>query len=330
MLSPSNDALQIDILVVPDTTLLLFSSVIEPLRVANRILGDELFSWRIYSPDGQAVMTASRIPLPVQGSISETRSDRPLFVIASYQWQKSVTPSLKAALARAARDRSVVVGVESGSWLLAEAGLLNNHRITMHWEDREDFIARYPHAIVTNERFVIDGRRITTGGSLPTLDFMLEIIRRRHGYSLALEVSRLFIYETERVTPEQASTPSINALSRLDPRVRATLKLMEDSVQTPQPIERLARRIGISSRHLQDLFVADLNVTPHVHYLALRMNDARRRVIETQADLSDIAIATGFNSPSAFARSYRSHFNESPSETRRRLRASSGGSSLSA
>ena len=319
MLSSSSSPLEIDILVVPDTTLMLFSSVIEPLRVANRILGAELFSWRIYSPDGQAVMTASRIPLPVQGSINTTRSDRPLFVIASYQWQKSVTPSLKAALARAGRDRLFVVGVESGSWLLAEAGLLNNHKITMHWEDRDDFIARYPHVTVMNERFVVDGRRITTGGSLPTLDFMLELIRRRHGYSLALEVSRLFIYETQGGISEQVSLPSVNALSRLDPRVRAALKLMEDNIQTPHPVGWLARRIGVSSRHLQDLFLADLNVTPHVHYLALRMNDARRRVIETQADLSDIAIATGFNSPSAFARSYRSHFKESPSETRRRL-----------
>jgi transcriptional regulator GlxA family with amidase domain len=319
MLAQSSDPLDIDILIVPDTTLMLFSSVIEPLRVANRILGEDLFSWRIFSPDGQAVMTASRIPLPVQGSIHSARSDHPLFVIASYQWQKSVTPSLKAALARAARDRPFVVGVESGSWLLAEAGLLNDHTITMHWEDRDDFRARYPHVTVVNERFVIDGRRITTGGSLPTLDFMLDIIRRRHGYSLALEVSRLFIYETEGVASQQNSMPSVNALSRLDPRVRAALKLMEDSLQTPLPIDRLARRIGVSSRHLQDLFIADLNVTPHVHYLALRMNDARRRVIETQADLSDVAIATGFNSPSAFARSYRAHFNESASETRRRL-----------
>ena len=57
-----------------------------------------------------------------------------------------------------------------------------------------------------------------------------------------------------------------------------------------------------------------------MHYLALRLNAARRKVIETTASFADIAAATGFNSASAFARSYRASFSESPSETRRRLR----------
>ena len=63
---------------------------------------------------------------------------------------------------------------------------------------------------------------------------------------------------------------------------------------------------------------------PHVHYLALRLNAARRKVIETRLAFADIAALTGFNSASAFARSYRAHFRESASETRRRLRSGSG------
>jgi transcriptional regulator GlxA family with amidase domain len=63
-----------------------------------------------------------------------------------------------------------------------------------------------------------------------------------------------------------------------------------------------------------------LGVAPHVHYLALRLNAARRNVIETKVPFADIAAATGFNSSSAFARSYRAHFGESASDTRKRLR----------
>ncbi len=317
MLSPGLDRLDIDILVLPDTTLMLFSSVIEPLRVANRILGRTLFSWRILSPDGGVVMTASRIPLPVHGSLADGRSTRPLFVVASYQWQKSVTQALKTALSRAARERSHLVGVESGTWVLAEAGLLHAARVTMHWEDREEFAARFPDIALASERFVIDGKRITTGGSLPTLDLMLDIIRRRHGYSLALEVSRLFIYETGADNAQPDDRPSVHALLRLDPRVRCVVRQMEETVSDPVPVARLAQRAGISPRHLQSLFSADFGVRPHVHYLALRLNAARRQVIETSKSFTDIASATGFNSASAFARSYRAQFGESPSETRR-------------
>ena len=88
---------------------------------------------------------------------------------------------------------------------------------------------------------------------------------------------------------------------------------------------RLARRVGISARHLQDLFQETMGVAPHQHYLALRLNAARRKVIETKLEFADIAAATGFNSSSAFSRSYRAHYHESPTETRRRLRAAGKG-----
>jgi transcriptional regulator GlxA family with amidase domain len=78
--------------------------------------------------------------------------------------------------------------------------------------------------------------------------------------------------------------------------------------------------VGVSARHLQTLFQEGMGVAPHIHYLALRLNAARRKVIETKASFADIAAATGFNSASAFSRSYRAHFSESASETRRRLR----------
>lgn len=68
-----------------------------------------------------------------------------------------------------------------------------------------------------------------------------------------------------------------------------------------------------------------MGVAPHQHYLALRLNAARRKVIETRAEFADIAALTGFNSSSAFSRSYRAHYHESPTETRRRLRAGAKG-----
>ncbi|MDO9414642.1 GlxA family transcriptional regulator [Pararhizobium sp.] len=320
MLSPSSDPLHIDLLVLPETNLILVASVIEPLRASNRIAGRELYSWTIFSADGAPVETKSGIPIPVSGMFEAGRETAPLFVLSSYNWQRSDTPILRMALSQAARHRVMMAGIESGSWLLAEASLLQGSSVTIHWEDFEDFAATYPQTTMVRERFVIDGKRITTGGSLPTLDLMLEIIRRRQGYSLALEVSRLFIYEQERASGGLLQVPSIGNMRIADPRVGHAVRLMEETVEAPVTLARLARRVGISARHLQDLFHEIMGVAPHVHYLALRLNAARRKVIETRADFADIAAITGFNSSSAFSRSYRAHYHESPSDTRRRLR----------
>ena len=320
MLDPSAETLDIDILVLPETNLILVASVIEPLRAANRISGQTLYRWRLFSPDGLAVETQSRIPVPVDGPFRPDKERAPLFVLSSYQWRASDTPALRMQLSRTARHRSMMAGIESGSWLLAEASLLDGHSVTVHWEDREDFASTYPQISVIGERYVIDGKRITTGGSLPTLDLMLEIIRRRQGYSLALEVSRLFIYEQER-GGGLLQVPALGNMRVADQRVSQAVRVMEETVEAPLTLARLARRVGVSARHLQDLFRETMAVAPHRHYLALRLNAARRKVIETRLDFSEIAALTGFNSSSAFSRAYRAHYHESASETRRRLKA---------
>ncbi|WP_437437228.1 GlxA family transcriptional regulator [Shinella daejeonensis] len=324
MLDLSSETLDLDILVLPETNLILVASVIEPLRAANRISGRQLYRWRLFSPDGLPVETLSRIPVPVDGAFRPEQETQPLFVLSSYQWRTSATSALRMQLSRTARYRSLMAGIESGSWLLAQASLLDGCSVTVHWEDREEFAAAYPHIAVMQERYVIDGKRVTTGGSLPTLDLMLEIIRRRQGYSLALEVSRLFIYEQERAGG-LLQVPALGNMRIADQRVSQAVRLMEETVDAPMTLSRLARRVGISSRHLQDLFHETMGVAPHQHYLALRLNMARRKVIETKSDFADIAALTGFNSSSAFSRSYRAHYRESPTETRRRLRAAAKG-----
>lgn len=241
-------------------------------------------------------------------------------MLASYNWRRSATPALKMQLSRAARHRPVIAGIESGTWLLAEASLLDGLPATVHWEDYEDFALAYPEVRAVKDRFVIDGKRLTTSGSLPTVDLMLELIRQRQGYSLALEVSRLFRYEQPSFHADEPLSAASAGLRMHDPRVNQAMRLMEEHIEQPLVLARLARRVGVSARHLQDLFQQSIGAPPHVHYLALRLNAARRKVIETTAPFADIAAASGFNSASAFARSYRASFSESPSETRRRLR----------
>lgn len=309
----------IDIIACPETTVILLASVIEPLRAANRIAGRTLYGWRIFSLDGKPVETTAGISMPVDGAFRPGSEPNPLFIVASYNWRRSNTTAMKMALSRAARHRSVIAGIESGTWLMAEASLFDNHRVTVHWEDQEDFSTRFPQIEVVKERFVIERRRMTAAGALATLDMMLEIIRRRQGYSMALEVSRAFLYERGGGGNDGVPAPSSQGV--IDKRLFLAVRLMEETVDQPLTMEQVAVRTKISARHLQTLFQRSFGVRPHEHYLALRLNTARRRVMETDLSLADIAAATGFNSASAFSRAYREQFQESPSDTRRRRRA---------
>ena len=318
--SHSIDPLCIDILLLPETNLILLASVIEPLRGANRIAGEEKYRWRILTPDGGPVETTSHIPIPASEVFRPNADTNPLFVLASYNWMRAASPQLIAQLSRTARHRPFVAGIESGTWLLARAGLLDHFKATTHWEDIDDFTARHPAVDVSFSRFVIDGKRVTTSGSLPTIDLMLELIKCRQVYSLALEVNRLFIY-TDTLSDRRSETVTGHDLHVGEPRVAAAIRIMEQTIEQPMALDELASTLRMSARHLQTLFHRTMGVAPHVHYVALRMNAARRRVIETRSSFAEIAVTTGFTSASAFTRCYRSHFGESPSGTRRRMRS---------
>ncbi|WP_287159909.1 GlxA family transcriptional regulator [Mesorhizobium sp.] len=297
--------------------MILVAAVIEPLRAANRITGKRLYDWRLATLEGQAIETTAGISIPVDKAFDAAPSERPLFVVSSYNWQQHETQSTKRLLVRAARSRPMVAGVESGTWLLAAAGLLDGYKASIHWEDRELFASRFPGIEMVADRYVFDKNRMTTGGALPTLDMMLEIIRRRQGHATALEVARSFLYERDPSVREMLP-PTTTTIGVADSRLARAIKIMEDSLAHPVPVEEIASRVNISSRHLQTLFQQAFNVSPHVHYLALRLNAARRLVIESRIDLAVISENVGFSAPSVFSRAYRNQFGESPTATRKR------------
>jgi transcriptional regulator GlxA family with amidase domain len=313
--------LEIEVLVIPDATLILVAAVIEPLRAANRVLGREQFRWVLTTPDGAPAPTRAGIPIPAARPFDPLASAAPLVVAGSYDIATHMTPGLIRRLGRAGRARPMIGGVESGGWVVARAGLLTGRRATTHWEDLEDFTATFPDINVVARRFVLDGNRFTAGAAGPTLDLMLELIRARLGYALSLEVAKGFIYEhPERVGQEPGQGPALTLARPSEPHLARAIEAMEAHLDEPWPITRIARAAGVSARHLQTLFRVNLDASPHAHYQALRMNRARRLLIETRMPALEIAERTGFASPASFTRAYRRQHGESPRETRKRAR----------
>ena len=315
MFVPDPAPLEIEVLVIPESTLISVAAVIEPMRAANRVLGRHQFDWVITTPDGAPAPTHSGIPVPAARPFDPLASEAPLIVIGSFNIATHMTPGLVRRLGRAGRARPMIGGVEAGAWVMARAGLLTGRQATTHWEDLEDFAATYPDIDVVPRRFVVDGNRFTTGGAGPALDLMLELIRMRLGYPLSLEVAKMFIYEQSGHT-EQALT-----LARPhEPHLARAIEVMEANLAEPPPIPRIARLAGVSTRHLQTLFNDNLGVTPYAYYQAIRLNRARRMLIETRRPALEIAELSGFASPSSFTRAYRRQHGESPRETRERAR----------
>lgn len=318
------EPLTIELFLMPGCNLIQIASVIEPLRVANRVMGRQIYHWRLSSIDGASVATTSGLPIPVSGAFDPAKDSTPLFVIASYRPLAVATPTLVRTLSQARRYRQMIAGIESGSWLLAQAALLAERRVAVHWEDGDAFASAFDDIDVSSQHFVIDDNRATTAGSLPTLDMMLELIRQRQGFAIAMAVTRQFIYAPAAMADLAADGPvgfaaamALPGAQAGDKRLAKVLEAMDANLASPLSVMALANLAAMSPRYLHKMFADRLGASPKQYYLALRHNAARRLLIETGQPVLEIAEATGFSSHAAFSTSYRIAYGETPSETRR-------------
>jgi transcriptional regulator GlxA family with amidase domain len=143
---------------------------------------------------------------------------------------------------------------------------------------------------------------------------MLHLIRSRHGAALARQVAASFL-----ATVRKGSEPQIAKAQdpALDPRVAAALARMEVRIDAPEPASQTAKAVGLSPRRLESLFRMALGTTPAAHALDLRLQAARRMLTDTKHPLAEVALRTGFSSPSTLSRAFRARFDRPPGALRR-------------
>ncbi len=308
----STDPLDVSVLILPQSSMMSVASTIDPMRAANRYARQELFRWTIASLDAKAVTLSCGLPIPADLAIGETGHYDLLVIIAGFEQDKWVDREGLAQIRKLARRFKWVGAVEAGPWIMARAGLLAGKAATVHWEDLEDFAQTYHDIEVKADRFVIDKRTFTTGGASPTFDLMLHLIRQRYGYPVALEVASAFIYDQARQQSDAQPFVSLGQLPQHDPLVAAAIRIMENAIEAPVPVPAIARRLKIPSRTFEHRFKKAIGTPPGTYFLQLRLQVARRMVINTGLPVYEIAVRAGFNSISAFSRIFKQHYGVSP------------------
>jgi transcriptional regulator GlxA family with amidase domain len=318
--SPSEEKLRVTLLVLPESSMMSLASVLDTMRVANRLAGRELFEWKIATLNGKPARLTCDLLVEPDTRLEAGSGGDVLIIIASFNQQQHAGPVHLKLIKRLARNFSLVGGIEAGSWILARCGLLEQRTATTHREDLEDFATHFPGIDLKPDRFVIDGKLFTTGGASPTFDFMLYLIRRRYGYPLAMEVSSVFIYDGARSATDIQPLVSLGMLESDEPRVAAAIHVMEQHIDDTLSITQVAAQVELSVRMLEYLFKQALDLSPAAYYRRLRLQTARRMVVDTRLNLQEIAIRTGFNSLSSFSRRFKIHYQQTPGDCRRQAR----------
>ncbi len=306
-------------LLLPNFSMLAFTSSVEPLRAANRESGRELYTWQTLSMDGAPVAASNGVVLKPACGLNEPWSADALFVCAGLGANQFNHAPTLATLRKLARGRLPLGGICSGALTLARAGVLDGYRCTIHWEYVELFAEQYPQLDITATLFEIDRDRYTCSGGTAPLDMMINTIAADHGDELAIKAAEQMLHTFVRHPHDTQRMPVKHRLGITSPKLLGAIAHMEAYLEQPLSQKDLASAMAVSQRQLERLFRENLDTTPSRYYLDLRLKRARLLLRETEMPIVQVAVATGFASASHFALRYRRYFKRAPREERRHI-----------
>ncbi len=306
------------ILLIEGYPIIPFSCVVDSLRAANRLSGQRLFEWEYYAPDESPVSASCGITVPTR-SLALAEKLETLIIVAPNTAQHFDDRDTFKQLRSLDKQQVNLGSASSGSFILARAGVLDQCRCTIHWENIPVFKELYPQIEVTFTLYEIADRRFTCSGGTAALDMMLKLIENEYGRQLAQQISQQFQHDRIRTESDSQQMADRIDLAMSAPKLIDVINLMENNIEVPLSLPSIADRCRLSLRQIERLFHKYRDVTPSQYYLSLRLMHARQLLLNTNHRVIDISIATGFETQSYFTACYRKHFGSSPRNHRSQI-----------
>jgi transcriptional regulator GlxA family with amidase domain len=297
---------------VDSFSLLSFASALDALRIANRMAEYPLYNWILLGESGNNVSCSAGTSFRVDYDLIELKRDDTVLLCGGIDIQKNTSKRLLNWIRREARKGLSVVGLCTAAYSMAKAGILDNKKATIHWENQDSFAEEFTNIELTKSVFIIDGARMTTAGGTSSIDLILKIIADDHGEDLANAVADQMIYNTIRTDQDTQRLSVPTRIGVRHPKLSMVIQMMEKNIEEPISPSLLAKDVRMSTRQLERLFRRYLNRSPKRYYMELRLQKARNLLMQTDMSVINVALACGFASPSHFSKCYRSHYNKTP------------------
>lgn len=275
----------------------------------------------VCSADGGPVTTSTGTRLYADTAVAGVARAHTLVVPGSDELPLRPPPTalLDAVTVLAGRS-SRLASVCTGAFALAAAGLLDGRRATTHWRHAAALARRYPAVTVEPDAiFVRDGRTYTSAGVTAGIDLALALVEDDEGADLAREVAKDLVVFLRR--PGGQSQFSVAARTPNPPHdgLRALLREIAADPAADHSLPALARRAGLSTRHLSRVFNDQTGTTPAAYVESVRL-EAAKALLEAGETVTAAARRTGLGTDESLRRTFLRHLGVPPSAYRARFR----------
>lgn len=308
----------IGFLVYPDFQLLDATGPIATFEIAARF-SPGAYRLVFLSRDGGMVASSSGLAVATTALAEAPPLDTLIVAGGDGVHTPATCPVTLAYVRDAAKTARRVASVCSGTYILAEAGLLDGKRATTHWSRTKDIQKRYPAIRLEPDRiFVQDGMIWSSAGITAGIDLSLALIGADEGEAVARRVAQQLVVYHRRPGGQSQFSALIDLKAK---RFDALLAWAREHLAESLSVEQLADRAAMSPRNFARLFAAETGVTPAKAVERLRVEAARALLDSQPLQVEDVALETGFGDPERMRRAFIRAFGQPPQALRRTARA---------
>ena len=317
---PRQPRIRVGFVLIPRFTLTAFACFVDVLRLA----GDEHdrsrqldCHWTVLGDSKAPVISSCGASVKPWGEMANPGQFDYIVVVGGLvSGGREVLPDTHAFLREAAQIGVGLVGLCTGSFVLARAGVMKGYAACVSWFHRADFEREFPRVRVSSQRlFVIDGKRLTCAGGISVVHLAAFLIEKHCCRAQAVKSLRILIADQPRPSISLQPSPVIPRQGKDSVVIRAML-LIEQKLLAPDQLVKLFAALGVGLRQLERRFIADIGITPRDYRIRLRLERARWMIVHTDLSVTDIGLDCGFGTCSHFSRAFSNHFKTSPSRLR--------------
>lgn len=311
--------LRVGFVLCADFTLVAFSAFVDTLRLAADE-GDRSrpihCRWDVLSHDLDTIRSSAGIEVKPTRVFGDPADFDYIVTVGGLLHGQRSTRQQADFLRKAAALGVPLVGLCTGSFVLARLGLMEGVRCCVSWYHHEAFTAEFPDVPSTSEAlYVVENDRLTCAGGTSVVHLASHIIESFGGKSRAEKALRILIEND--IQPDTALQPAPLYSDRAkDARIRRAMLLIERNIENPISCEFIARQSHLSVRQLERLFKTELGISPTAYAERLRMARAHDLLANSREPLHQIAIRCGYKNHSHFSMRFKMAYGISPSALR--------------
>ncbi|MGR6923642.1 GlxA family transcriptional regulator [[Actinomadura] parvosata] len=299
--------------------LLEIASITSTLESANWHGAAPYYEYRVATPGGHPVTTATALTLDAQLTLERVTGPLDTLVVAGGIGAENAaaSPLIVGHVRRLARESRRVASVCTGAFVLAAAGLLDGRRATTHWGWTQEMADRYPDVVVDPDPiFVRDGNVATSAGITAALDLILAFVAEDNGDELARTVARNLVTYLQRPGDQAQMSMFVEAPSPANSLVKRTIDHISAHLRDDLSTAALAVEAGVSERHLTRLFLKHLGQTPGRYVRQVRTEAAAHLLASTSLPMAAVAVRCGFGTAETLRQAFIDRYGVPPSHYR--------------